>query len=137
MKHAIEDVPEWRFNDVQRFLSVARETPDRDLRLRSITQALETLRSFREGGVYALPPYPSILHELYLYYIDNKAFAIALSLLIFMHLNCHVYSYPQPHHPSSVERLYTMAKLCQTLIPTSIEEEDTWFTSEIKEVSDA
>lgn len=122
MKSVIENIPQSRFDSAEGYLSRARETPDPDVRLRSITQSLETMRSFRENGVYALPPYPSILHELYLYYIDTKAFSIALSLFLFMYLNCHVYSYPQPNHPSNVERIYTMAKLCGNMIPASHDE---------------
>jgi hypothetical protein len=122
MKSVIEDIPQSRFDSAEGYLGRARETPDPDVRLRSITQSLETLRSFRENRVYALPPYPSILHELYLYYIDIKAFSIALSLLLFMYLHCHVYSYPQPNHPLNVERLYTIAKLCGNMIPASHDE---------------
>lgn len=130
-------IPQSRFDNVDKYLSVARETPDRDVRLRSITQALGSLRSFRDNGVCALPSYPSILHELYLYYLDNKAFSIALSILLFMHLNCHVYSYPQPNHPSNVERLYTMARLCENMIPSSNAQENAGLIGEIGEVSDS
>ena len=136
IRSVIENVPQSRFDSAEGYLSRARETHDLDIRLRLITQSLETMRSFRENGVYALPPYPSILHELYLYYIDTKAFSIALSLFLFMYLNCHVYSHPQPHHPSNVERLYTIAILCRNMIPASHEERNAGYIDDIGRVRD-
>ena len=119
MKSVIEETPRLTFVDAERHISLAHETNDQQTRLRAINQALDTLRPFRDFGLYALPPYSSILHELYLYYVESQAFNVALSLFLFIHLSCHVYSYPQPYHPSNVERLYTMAKLCGILIPSA------------------
>jgi len=116
IQSVIQGIPQPSFDNVDRNLKIARKTPDQDLRLKSITQALQILRPFRDQGVYALPPYPFILHELYLYYIDRESFATALSILLFMHLNCHAYSYPQPNNVLNIERLYAMAKLCVTIL---------------------
>jgi hypothetical protein len=122
-KSMIHHLPQYMIDGIENILHSTQGTPDRDFRLGEITRALQSVRSFREIGFYALPPYPSILHELYLYYIDGKAFIIALSLLVFIHLNCYAYLYPQPNHPLNVERLFTMAKLCGALIPDHNDEE--------------
>jgi hypothetical protein len=124
LKPVIEGTPQSSFETVDAYLDIARRTPDRNLRLTSITQALETLRSFRAYGLYALPPYPSILHELYQYYLDGKAYGIALSLLLFMHRHCLFYSYPQLNHSSNVQRIFTMVKLCACLMPSPDDEDN-------------
>jgi len=81
---------------------------------------------------FALHPFPKIMHELYLNYLDTSSFINALIVLLFLFLNCDVYNYPQPHHPVRVIRLFTIAKLLKhmsSLSPESIQS----LTGDIKE----
>ncbi|KAI9052802.1 hypothetical protein LZ554_003075 [Drepanopeziza brunnea f. sp. 'monogermtubi'] len=73
--------------------------------------------------IYALAPYPEILHELYLAYVDAQAFVFALITLLHLFLGVDVFTYPQPHHPIRVVRLFTIAKLLKhiaSLSPTEL-----------------
>jgi SET and MYND domain-containing protein len=81
---------------------------------------------------FALHPFPKIMHELYLNYLDISSFLNALIVLLFLFLNCDVYNYPQIHHPVRVIRLFTIAKLLKhisSLSPESIQS----LTGDIKE----
>jgi SET and MYND domain-containing protein len=72
--------------------------------------------------LFALHPFPKIMHELYLTYLDTGSYINALIILLFLFLNCDVYNYPQPNHPVRVIRLFTIAKLLKHLSSLSPEE---------------
>ncbi|KAH9214512.1 hypothetical protein DL95DRAFT_365646 [Leptodontidium sp. 2 PMI_412] len=94
-------------------LKQSRETnqPDQQTRLSHLLSAAKSLSPITSNKILALPPYPDIIHEIYLSYIDAQAFTPALITLLFLFINCDVFIYPQPHHPVRVVRLYTIAKL--------------------------
>ena len=85
--------------------------------------ALKSLSSYKDDKIFALPPFPETLHELYLSYIDAQTFTPALITLLFLFVNCDIFMYPQPHHPVRVVRLWTIAKLLKhiaSLNPTEL-----------------
>ena len=94
-------------------LESVRRTPDQLARLKSLIHALSYLLPVQPSGEYpyARPPYPAIVHEIYLYHLYSGSFPSALILLLFIYINCDVFAYPQPHHPVRVIRLFTVAKL--------------------------
>jgi hypothetical protein len=81
-----------------------------DTRLPLLKQALSDLKSLTQNSLYALPPYPSLLDELYLSLLSSSL-PRALILLLFIFLNCDIYNWPQAHHPVRVTRLLTIARL--------------------------
>lgn len=89
----------------------------------ALLTALRSLSSYKDDGIFALPPYPEILHELYLSCIDTQTFTPALITLLFLFLNSDIFIYPQAHHPVRVVRLYTITKLLKhiaSLTPTEL-----------------
>ena len=95
-------------------------------RILALLAALKSLSSYKDDGIFALPPYPEIMHKLYLFYIDAQTFTPALITLLFLFLNCDVFMYPQQHHPVRVVRLWTIAKLLKhiaSLNPTELLQE--------------
>lgn len=85
-------------------------------RLHLLEEAVAVSKPLKQRKQFAQPPYPSVLHELSLHYLANPStYTQALSLLLFIYLNCDVYNYPQPHHPIRVTRLFTIAKLLKNL----------------------
>ncbi|KAH7354718.1 hypothetical protein BKA65DRAFT_394507 [Rhexocercosporidium sp. MPI-PUGE-AT-0058] len=80
-------------------------------RISHLLNAVNSLTPLTTNKIFALPPYPEILHEIYLAYIDAQAFVPALVTLLFLFINCDLFIYPQPYHPVRVVRLYTIAKL--------------------------
>jgi len=72
--------------------------------------------------LFGLHPFPKIMHELYLNYLDTASYINAVIVLLFLFLNCDVYNYPQPHHPARVIRLFTIAKLLKHISFLSSEE---------------
>lgn len=112
-KRAAASVTERVYTNVDLLLNTEVDSePDKNLRLQAITRAFSTLRGFWGAEIFAQPPYPAILSRLYLYHIDNEDYSAALSVLIFIHLRCNVYAYPQLHHPSNIAHLLAMADLC-------------------------
>lgn len=78
--------------------------------------ALRTCEPLQRNQQLAQPPYPQVLHELYLHYLsDQSTYTEALRILLYLYLHSDVYTYPQPHHPVRVIRLYTIAKLLQNV----------------------
>ena len=110
----VEDSLETR-PDLQTQFHNARNMPDPVTRLKMLTEVLLLLRPFREGGRYAEPSFIAVLYDIYLLHIDEEFIPSALILLIFMHLNCYPFPYPQAHHPSNVVRLFTIARLCNIM----------------------
>jgi hypothetical protein len=88
-----------QYSEVEKLLTTARETPDQNIRLKSLTQAQKLVSPLFQSGIYAQPPLPTALWELYLYYLDNQHYSEAVILLLFIQFNCNVITYPQPHHP--------------------------------------
>jgi len=111
-------------------------TTSPEQRLATIKSAFPLLKS----KYYALPPYPTLLHELYLAHLDASHYTEAVILLLFMYvylpfrghqgqlstpianyakidrfLNSDVYNYPQAHHPVRVIRLFTIARLLKAI----------------------
>jgi hypothetical protein len=81
-----------------------------------LKKALAICEELRKRTLFAQTPYPTILHEIYLHYLDTRStYTKAVSLLIFIYLSCDVYNYPQPHHPIRVTRLFTIAKLLKNI----------------------
>ncbi|KAH8674537.1 hypothetical protein BGZ60DRAFT_429534 [Tricladium varicosporioides] len=76
-----------------------------------LKSSLSELSLLNSHQIFALPPYPTILDEIYLTYIDTNHLISALILLLFIFLNCDVYNWPQPNHPVRVTRLFTIARL--------------------------
>lgn len=72
--------------------------------------------------ISAISPYPDILQNLYLSYLDTSNYVPALVLLLYTYLNCDVYLYPQPHHPVRVTRLATISRLLKQV--ASIQDDD-------------
>jgi hypothetical protein len=103
--------------EVRKLLSDCRDpsvTPTKRLAL--LKEALVASKPLQQHKQFAQPPYPCILHELYLYHLENSStYRQALSLLLFIYLNCDVYNYPQPHHHIRVTRLFTIAKLLKNI----------------------
>ncbi|CZT45736.1 uncharacterized protein RSE6_06073 [Rhynchosporium secalis] len=92
-------------------------------RIGYLLSALKCHSSLNDNTIFAFPPYPEIVHETYLTYIDMQAFTPALITILFLFFNCDMFTYPQPHHPVRVIRLYTIAKLLKhlaSLNPTEI-----------------
>lgn len=59
----------------------------------------------------ALAPYPLILQNIYLAYLDTQSWIPALICLLSLALHTDPFTYPVPHHPVRVVRLYTIARL--------------------------
>ncbi|PVH84318.1 SET domain-containing protein [Cadophora sp. DSE1049] len=92
-------------------------------RISDLLAAVKPLSSLNANKLFALPPYPQILHEIYLANIDAQTFTPSLITLLFLFIHCDVFMYPQPHHPVRVIRLYTIAKLLKhiaSLTPTEL-----------------
>ncbi|KAF4636889.1 hypothetical protein G7Y89_g1188 [Cudoniella acicularis] len=79
--------------------------------LDSLKDALSGLSMLKANQIFALAPYPMILDEIYLTYVDHNKLESALILLLFIFLNCDVYNWPQPNHPVRVTRLFTIVRL--------------------------
>ena len=85
-------------------------------RLHLLKKAFAVSNPLKQCTLFAQTPYPTILHEYYLDYLATPStYTKAVSLLLFIYLNCDVYNYPQPHHPIRVTRLFTIAKLLQNI----------------------
>jgi hypothetical protein len=116
-EHEIQVIQQ-ELNDLKESIQIAhslidlsKTTASEKERLKFLKQAISDLSLFKEHKLFALPPYPTILDELYLTYIDNEHLTSALILLILIFLNCDVYNWPQPNHPVRVTRLFTIARL--------------------------
>jgi hypothetical protein len=84
--------------------------------LHVLKETLAVSKPLKQRKQFAQSPYPSILHEFYLHYLaEPSTYTQALSLLLFIYLNCDVYNYPQPHHPIRVMRLFAIAKLLKNI----------------------
>lgn len=106
------------FNNLKGTISIAsslidlsKTTASEKERLSFLKQSLSDLSFYKTHQLFALPPYPTILDELYLTYIDNSHLLSALIVLIFIFLNSDIYNWPQPNHPARVTRLFTIARL--------------------------
>ncbi|TVY48786.1 SET domain and MYND-type zinc finger protein [Lachnellula occidentalis] len=119
-------------NDLKQGISVAQSlidlsktTASEKERLNFLKQAISDLSLYKNHKLFALPPYPTILDELYLAYIDNEHLTSALIILLFIFLNCDIYNWPQPNHPIRVTRLFTIARLLKyasSLEPANLEQ---------------
>lgn len=92
-------------------LDRSRVTDSQRERLDLLKLSLSNMTLLQSHQLFALPPYPTILDEIYLIYVSNNYLPAALVLLIFIYLNCDVYNWPQPGHPVLVTRLFTIARL--------------------------
>jgi SET and MYND domain-containing protein len=95
------------------------QSSDPNKRIKSLKKAL------RNDRFPAHPPYPAILHEMYLNFLDRQeptSYIQALILLLFLFFNSDIYNYPQPQHPVRVVRLYTIAKLLQFIVSIEVEQ---------------
>jgi hypothetical protein len=101
-------------------LIMSKYSADHTAKERFLTQGANSCAL--EKKFFALHPFPKIMHELYLNYLDTSSYVNALVVLLFLFLNCDVYNYPQPHHPVRVIRLFTIAKLLKHLSSLSPEE---------------
>jgi hypothetical protein len=97
-------------------LALAEERATKEQVLKQGVNACNT-----EHKQFALHPFPKIMHELYLHYLDISSFINALIVLLFLFLNCDIYNYPQTHHPVRVIRLFTIAKLLKHISSLSPE----------------
>lgn len=85
-------------------------TPTNQLTL--LKQALTHLNPpLTNHQLFAFPPYPTTIHELYLHHLSTTSFLTALILLLHLTLASDPYNYPQPHHPVRVIHFFTIAKL--------------------------
>ncbi|KAL2070914.1 hypothetical protein VTL71DRAFT_13940 [Oculimacula yallundae] len=109
-------------------------------RITHLFSSIQSLSSLTDSKTFALQPYPEIIHEIYLAYIDMQAFTPALITLLFLLFNCDVFIYLQPHHPVPVVRLYTIAKLLKhlaSLNPTEILQDISSISTSISSTSAA
>lgn len=88
-------------------------------RISYLRKAANSCSPMTDNHIFALAPYPEILHELYLAYVDSQAFVFALITLLFLFLNSDVFIFPQSHHPVRVVRMYTVAKLLKHIASLS------------------
>jgi hypothetical protein len=100
-------------------LECSKAVTSKSERLYLLKNALSSLQPLQKHQLYAISPYPTVLHELYLFFLDNALFIPALTMLIFIFLNCDMYNYPQPHHPVRVLRLFTIAKILKHIASLS------------------
>lgn len=117
----------------------SKSTASQPERLGLLKQALSDLSLFKANQLFALPPYPIILDELFLTYIDNGLLPSALILRLFISLNCDPYTWPQPHHPLRVTHLFTLARLLKyaaSLEPATLAENLGFVPREILESID-
>lgn len=84
-------------------------------RLNCVRAALHRLTPLREQKYFAQQPYPSLLHEAYLCYVENRDFLPAVIIELFELFNCDVFNDPQPHHPVRVTRLFIIARLLKAI----------------------
>ncbi|PBP21596.1 SET and MYND domain-containing protein 2 [Diplocarpon rosae] len=85
----------------------------------TIIDAASLCKPLTDAKLYALSPYPEIMHGLYLAYVDAQSFVFALITILFLFLKSDVFTYPQPHHPVRVIRLFTIAKLLKHIASLS------------------
>ncbi|EPE36391.1 SET [Glarea lozoyensis ATCC 20868] len=107
---------------VYTILDQTRSTASPQAKLNLLKQGLHFLSQFHTNALHALPPYPTLLDEVYLLYIDTSYLPAALILLLFTFLNCDVYNWPQPHHPVRVTRLFTIARLLKYAASLQLED---------------
>lgn len=134
-------VMQQELNDVREAISVthslidlSKTTASETERLNFLKQASSDLSLYKTHKLFALPPYPTILDELYLSYIDNEHLTSALILLLFIFLNCDIYNWPQPNHPIRVTRLFTIARLLKyaaSLEPAALQHSLPFIPSEV------
>lgn len=110
------------YSKVEDVLERAKDGSNPISRLRHLRTARTLLSPLATHGCYAQPPYPSLLHAIYLAYLDMGAYLAATIVLIFLHLNCDIYNYPQPHNPVRVIRLFTITQLLKVIASMSTEE---------------
>ncbi|KAG9229588.1 hypothetical protein BJ875DRAFT_387044 [Amylocarpus encephaloides] len=106
-------------------LDCSRGAELQDERLKLLREAHVELTPFRTHEVFAVPPYPTILDEIYLTFVDNERLAAALVVLLFIFFNCDVYNWPKSTHPARVTRLFTIVRLLKyvaSLEPTVLVE---------------
>ncbi|CAG8976284.1 hypothetical protein HYALB_00011769 [Hymenoscyphus albidus] len=103
-------------------LSHTNESPRE--RFNFLTQMHLEMSLFRDHNIYALPPYPTVLDEIYLAYVDASRLAAALIILLFIFLNCDVVNWPQGMHPVRVARLFTISRLLKYVSSLSSQERE-------------
>ncbi|CZR65767.1 uncharacterized protein PAC_15667 [Phialocephala subalpina] len=97
-------------NDAQGYLDQHLETTN-DLPPSARLDFLMNLCSGPSSGINAISPYPAVLHSLYLTFIDMESWIPALICLLSIALDSDPFTYPSPHHPVRIVRLFTLAKL--------------------------
>ncbi|RFU34317.1 hypothetical protein B7463_g1965, partial [Scytalidium lignicola] len=104
--------------------SILQKSKDESItsKFRYLKKAHSLLSPLTTHGRYAQAPYPSFLHAFYLAYLDTEAYLPATVVLIFLHLKCDIYNYPQPHNPVRVIRLFTIAQLLKVIASMSTED---------------
>lgn len=103
-------------SDVNGLLSRSRDPSTSPLaQLSLLKEALAMSKPLNQYKLFAQTPYPLILNEIYLHFLTTSTYAKALSVLLFIYLNCDLYNYPQPHHPIRVTRLFSIAKLLKII----------------------
>lgn len=102
----VEDI-----SKVRPLIELSREKESARERFNFLTQMHTELLLYRQHEIFALSPYPMVLDEIYLAYIDAGKLSAALVVLLFIFLNCDVYNWPQSNHPVRVTRLFTIARL--------------------------
>ena len=92
-------------------LSLSRNASNQHDELKFLSSILSQDSPVISQDMVAIPPFPSIYHALYLNYLDQPSYLPSLIILLFMFLHCDVFTYPQPHHPVRVIRLWSIARL--------------------------
>ena len=91
----------------QLFINRTRKTQ----KIEFLHAGFQILRPQISHRLYAIPPLPALLNELYLYHLSQDQYIETLVILLFISLHLDPHTYPQLHHPIRVTRLYTLATL--------------------------
>jgi len=102
-------------NEASTELESAKQNPSPNQALRELRLTIKRLHPLKYNGC-AIIPYPDILHEIYLLYLNAEMYAPACTVLAHIIDKVDPFIHPEPWHPSRLINLWSLVGLLQQLM---------------------
>ncbi|TAQ89569.1 hypothetical protein B7494_g2119 [Chlorociboria aeruginascens] len=109
---------EQRLQDTQGLLTdyqARKNNLSMESRIQVLKKAQGIWALLRKYNMHCIQPYPSVLEEFYLAYLDMNAYLPALIVNLFLCFQCDPYLYVSHYHPTRVLRLFTLSRLLKAV----------------------